>query len=326
MLISKEINQEVELLHFVNADKMEVILSPLGASIYAIVIDGKYMTLTPSDMSIWSKGNIYHGKTIGRVGNRIKGNKVICEGKEYKVENNEGENTLHGGLHGLSTQTFDYTFIQNDEFTEVTFTYLSKDGESGFPGELNVTVIYKIYEHKNNVDLTLLAKSNKNTLCSLTNHSYFKLGEENEDTLTLLIKGNRYIIPDEKTLIGQGIGVAPDYLDFSKGRVIGKDVNLPILVNTAMRGYDHHYFFDKIDIKEPQIVLTGNHYELEIYTDYSGAQLYSDNAVDGNSYFDTVSPNHRGAALEPQESHLELHYLNPSDTYEHHINYVFKRR
>lgn len=326
MKITKELKNNIEFIHFSNKDHMNVTLSPLGGSIYSITIDEKYMTLSPSDVSIWSKGNIYHGKTIGRVGNRIKGDVVEVEGIKYKIEKNEGDNTLHGGVHGLSTQTFDYKIETHDDFTLVTFHYLSKDGESGFPGDLDVKAIYKIYEEKNQIDLTLLAKSNIKTLCSLTNHTYFSLGEENEGFLSLLIKGNKYIVPDDKTLLGKGIGVAPEYLDFSHGRVIGKDINLPILVNTATRGYDHHFFFDNVQINKPQIILSGSKYELEIYTDYSGAQFYSDNVKDGVSYLGTKSEYHRGAALEPQESHLELHYLDPKNTYEHHINYVFKRK
>ncbi len=326
MEITKNLKNDIEFIKIANKDGMEVTLSPFGGSIHSIVIDGKYMTLTPSEISDWLKSGIYHGKTIGRVGNRIKGNIIECKGKKYKLENNEGENTLHGGVHGLSTQTFDYEIENHDDFALVTFHHLSKDGESGFPGELDVKAIYKIYEAKNQIDLTLLAKSNKKTLCSLTNHSYFLLGEENIDSLTLLIRGNKYIVPDDKTLLGKGIATAPEYLDFSEGKIIGKDVNSPALINVATRGYDHHFFFDKVRIDEPQIVLSGSKYELDIITDYSGAQLYSDNVKDGIGYFGTKSEYRRGPALEPQESLLELHYLDPKDTYEHHINYVFKRK
>ena len=326
MEIVKELKSNIVFIRISNKDKVEVTLSTLGASIYSITIDGKYMTLTPEDLSTWSKENIYHGKTVGRVCNRIKGDVVVCEGKQYRVEKNEGENTLHGGVHGLSTQTFDYEIESYDDSTLVTFHHLSKDGESGFPGDLDVKIIYRFYETKNQIDLTLYAKSNKKTPCSLTNHSYFSLGEENEDTLSLLIKGNKYIVPDEKTLLGKGIDVVPEYLDFSKVRNVGKDVNLPILTNMAARGYDHHFFFHEIETRNPQVVLSGGKYELEILTDYSGCQLYSDNVKDNISYFGTKSEYHRGVALEPQESHLELHYLDPNDTYEHHITYAFKRK
>ncbi len=326
MKIVKEFKNDILFMRISNKDKMEVTLSTLGASIYSITIDGKYMTLTPKDLSIWSKGNIYHGKTVGRVCNRIKGEIIECEGKQYRLEKNEGENTLHGGVHGLSTQTFDCEIESHDDFALVRFHHLSKDGESGFPGDLDVKVIYKIYGVKNQIDLTFCAKSNKKTLCSLTNHSYFSLGEENEDTLSLLIKGDKYIVPDDKTLLGKGIEKSPEYLDFSKGRIVGKDVNLPILTNTAAHGYDHHFFFDKVQTCNPQVILSGNNYELEILTDYSGCQLYSDNVKDNISYFGTKSEYHRGVALEPQESHLELHYLEPNDTYEHHIAYAFKRK
>ncbi len=326
MKITKELKNGMEFIRISNNDNMEVVLSPLGGSVYLVTIDGKCMTLTPSDVSVWSKGNMYHGKIVGRVCNRIKGNVVESEGKQYKIENNEGKNTLHGGVHGLSTQNFDYEIESHDDFTLVTFHHLSEDGESGFPGELDVKAIYKIYEARNQIDLTLLAKSNKKTLCSLTNHSYFGLGEENIDSLSLLIKGNKYIVPNEKTLLGKGIDVAPDYLDFSKGRVIGKDVNLPVLINSAVKGYDHHYFFNEVQTHSPQVILSGNKYELEISTDYSGCQIYSDNVKDNIDYFGTASEYHRGVALEPQESHLELHYLDSNDAYEHHISYVFKRK
>ena len=110
-----------------NDKGFSVTLCDLGASIYSIIFNKKEMTFVPEDYSVFFKRNIYYGKTIGRISNRVKGNKVTIDRKDYLLENNEGENTLHGGLYGLSTKKFDYQIKENEEGTTITFTYLMKD-------------------------------------------------------------------------------------------------------------------------------------------------------------------------------------------------------
>jgi len=317
------IKENLETIELTNKIGLKVTLAPLGASIYSIEYQNKQVTLTPN-FDDWKKDSLYHGKTIGRVGNRIKGNKISCDDQEYTIENNEGPNTLHGGIHGISSCVFDYKIDNYSDYTKVEFSYISPDGESGFPGTLCLKVIYQIFENEAKIKLSFIANTDKTTLCSLTNHAFFMMGEQNLDNLKLTIKGTNYIVPNKDDLIAIKVERTPEYLDFSSSKSTCKDINNPVLMDGRTQGYDHHYFFNDVDINISQIILEGAKLKLTIYTDYSGAQIYSDNYKDDIKFLGTNYHVRRGIAIEPQESHLELHYLKPKETYKHTIIYVIE--
>jgi len=317
------INKEKGTIEVLNKIGFKVIFAKLGASIYSIEYKGKQITLTPN-FEDFKKTGLYHGKTIGRVGNRIKGNKIVCDNKEYIIENNEGDNTLHGGINGISSKNFDYLINEEKDYTEVIFSYLSPDLESGFPGNLAIKVIYKIFENTAKIKLNLKANTDKETLCSLTNHAFFMLGEEDETNLKLTIKASTYILPRKEDLIGICREKVPNYLDFKDGRMIMKDINHPVLMDGKTQGYDHHFFFDKVGINEENIILESKKIRMKIFTDYSGCQIYTDNYPDNIKFLNTDKTIRRGIAIEPQESHLDLHYLRPGENYNHTIIYLFE--
>ena len=297
---------------------IEITFSNLGASIYSIVINGKYMTLTPKDVEDFKNPKVYHGKTIGRTANRIKGNVIKISNKNHELKNNEGENVLHGGKDGLSNQIWNYELSDN----EIRFSYMSKDGESGYPGNLFVRVIYTLDLENKIIDVDYSAQSDEKTLCSLTNHAYFTLGEDNIDNLQLFIAGKTYILPDPQDLVGVRKENVPDYLDFTTPKLIKEDINNASLQNSRTKGYDHYIYFDEINDAN-QVILNGDKYQLSIKTNFEGVQIYSDNYEDGVKYFGTSEDIHRGIAIEPSDNHLELHLLEPNTAYKKHIRYQF---
>lgn len=126
MEIKEYTKSDIRFIKIINKDFI-VTLCDLGASIFGIEFDGKYMTQTLVNEEDFKNKAIYYGKTIGRSGNRIPGDSIIIEGTKYLLEANEGKNTLHGGENGFSYQTFNYDIEQNNGELRVIFKYLSKN-------------------------------------------------------------------------------------------------------------------------------------------------------------------------------------------------------
>ena len=138
MDINKKVLEDLEFISIRNKNYFEVTLCPLGASVYSIKKNDDYLSQTPIDITLFKKPNIYHGKTIGRVGNRIENGQFIINNKLYQLERNEGLNTLHSGLKGFSNQLFNYRIEINDNNTSVIFSYDVKDLEDCFPGNAHI--------------------------------------------------------------------------------------------------------------------------------------------------------------------------------------------
>ena len=137
--------------------------------------DGKYedITLGCDDLAGYEKGTPYFGAIVGRFGNRIAKGKFNLEGKNYKLAVNNIGNHLHGGIKGFDKVVWTATAINGEE-PALKLTYLSKDGEEGYPGNLNVEVVYTL-QKDNSVKMDYSATTDKKTHCNLTNHAYFNL-------------------------------------------------------------------------------------------------------------------------------------------------------
>jgi len=311
--------------YIVNYGDFEVIFTSLGASIYSIKINNDYMTQTPIDFASFKLPNIYHGKTIGRVGNRIKDGKIVINNLCYQIDINEGKNTLHGGPKGFSNQIFKCEAKESPSNTIIKFTYLSKDMEAGFPGNAKIEITYIV---KPEYEITILfdAEADKDTLINLTNHSFFKLGELNIKDLSLNISASRYIHPNTKDLIPEEMRMVTSSLDFRKLKPITKDIDDPYLKDARSFGYDHHFIFDEINPDVPPIVLEGSKYMMEIYSDFGGVQIYSDNYPSDIPFYQSNTQSYRGIAIEPQDCTLDRPILKAFDHYKRFIKYTFKKK
>lgn len=323
MLIKEFKKSDLDFIELKN-DSFSVTLCNLGASIYSIIVNDEYMTMTPKNESDFWLDNIYHGKTIGRTSNRIKGNIVAIDGKEYKLKNNEGDNVLHGGTNGLSTKLFDYKIVEGISNTKVQFKYTSKNKESGFPGALKVKITYVISNKSSKIKVLFDVKTTKPTLCNLTNHTFFTLGEKSIESLSLKLNGSNYIECDNDDLTPIKKTEVNKALDFRKFKLIGKDIE-KVRFGKA-NGYDHCYFLDECESK-PQIVLKGEKYFLKIKTDFECCQIYSDNyPTDDVEWIGLNDDTNRSLAIEPSDSFLTREVLNPNERYKRFISYEFKNR
>ena len=228
-------------------------------------------------------GNPFFGALIGRYGNRIGNAQFKLEGKEYHVPANDGKNSLHGGPHGFNNQVWKGKEIPNG----VELTYLSKDGEAGYPGNLSVTVRYTLSNSGLHIDYS--ATTDKPTVLNLTNHSYFNLaGQGNGDILNheLTLHASKFT-PVDSTLIptGELRPVANTPFDFLKPHRIGERINVDDEQLKIAKGYDHNWVVDSqgagklTDTAEVYEPTTGR--VLRVSTTQPGVQFYTGNFLDG---------------------------------------------
>jgi aldose 1-epimerase len=261
------------------------------------------------------------------VGNRIEGNKITLDGKEYTLLNNEGENTFHGGVDGLSTKVFDAEIIEANDYIKVIYHYLSKDLESGFPGNLDVYVTYTVNKDKPELLIEFKATTDKVTYCSLTNHAYYTVGEPSLYTTKLYINSSNYLHVRQNDSIPIEKRALPEYMNFKIIKEITKDINHPILLDSKAHGYDHHYFFDnENEFNTLKASLIGRKYKMDIFTDFKGMQIYSCN------YLKTTYPHyeldnivHKSLAMEPQDDFLNINILKPGEIYNKFIKLCFTK-
>lgn len=323
-MIKEYLENNLKFIKVSNSD-LTIAFCDLGASIYSIKFNNKEMLLTPKNLEDYSKNNIYLGKSVGRTANRIKGDVIKIDGETYKLEENEFGNTLHGGANGLSSKTFKYKVSESKSSTKVVFSYTSKAGESGFPGTLKTQITYKIAKEKPEFKINFKASSDKPTLCDLTNHSYFNLGEESVKPLSLKILSSQYLLTTTDELLPLEMKDVFDELDFRSFKRIKKGLKSSQIKQGKANGYDHYLLFDEMS-KKPQIILKSKDVKLKIYTDFEGVQIYSDNYEDDIEYLNTNEKVNRGIAIEPMDNYLNRKVLRPGKKYARFIKYKFSAK
>ena len=248
----------------------------------------------------------YFGATIGRVGNRVALGKFTLEGKQYQIPLNNGKNALHGGVKGF--QDVVWNAEKTNENTLV-FTYVSPDGEQGFPGNLNVKVTYSITED-GAVKMEYEATTDKTTIANLTNHAFFNLNGEGSGTILnheLQIYGDKFTPVDEGLIpTGEFKSVKNTPFDFTSKHTIGERIENKDEQLKFGKGYDHNYVLndEKRDgfIHAATIKGDVSGIALDIYTEEPGLQFYSGNFMQSQNTFKSgVKDDFRTAfALETQ--------------------------
>jgi aldose 1-epimerase len=231
-----------------NTQGMEVRISNYGGTIthwLAPDKDGKLedIVLGYDSLSGYLKESPYFGAIIGRYGNRIAKGRFALDGKNYTLAINNGENALHGGLQGFDKQIWNTETIKENNEVGLKMTYLSKDGEEGYPGNLSITITY-LLKNDNSLQVDYQAITDKSTPVNLTNHTYFNLtGNTKRDILEhqLTLNADRFL-PVDATLIPTGVlqDVKNTPFDFTKPQTIGKRINETTNDQIVKGGgYDH---------------------------------------------------------------------------------------
>ena len=274
-----------------NANGMEVKISNYGGVIThwtAPDKDGKFedIVLGFDSLAGYFTPPPYFGAIIGRYGNRIAKGKFTLDGKNYQLAKNNGENHLHGGLIGYDKVLWNAEPIEGEE-SALRLTYLSKDGEEGYPGNLNITVVYTLLKD-NSLKMDYSATTDKATVINLTNHSYFNLSGSKKDILDeeITLNADRYL-PVDKGLIptGELRSVTGTVFDFTKPTVIGKGINEVKDEQIKLGGgYDHAWILNK---KGNELSLAATVLEkisgrkMEVLTTEPAIQFYTGNFLDG---------------------------------------------
>jgi len=236
-----------------------------------------------SDLQGYLSDHPFFGATVGRYANRIAKGHFTLNGKEYSLAINNGPNTLHGGKIGFSRKVWKAEILPGMTAAAVRFTYLSKDGEENFPGNLNVSVTYTLTD-TNELKLDYRAETDQDTPINLTNHSYFALGGPGKNILdeVLFLNAGEYT-PVDSTLIptGEIKSVKGTPLDFTKPTAIGARIN----EIKDIGGYDHNFVLNgkagKLRLAARAADPTTGR-QMEVWTTEPGVQFYSSIGLNGS--------------------------------------------
>jgi len=250
-----------------------------------------------------SKGAAFFGALVGRYANRIARAKFSLDGKEYTLAKNNGENTLHGGPAGFHNRMWEGKIIPDG----VELTYVSKDGEEGYPGNLSVTVRYTVESGDLKIDYA--ATTDKPTVLNLTNHSYFNLSGQGNGTILqeqLQLNASR-VTPVDSTLIptGELKSVSGTPFDFLKPHAVGERINADDEQIRLGHGYDHNFVIDgggKELTKAAEVYDPASGRVLQVLTTEPGVQFYTSNFLDGSikGKEGIAYPRNAGLCLETQ--------------------------
>ena len=281
----------------------------------------------------------YFGALIGRYGNRIGGAKFTLEGQTYTLATNNGPNSLHGGVKGFDKVVWQVAEAEVGKHgPELELTYLSKDGEEGFPGNLKVKAEYVLTDN-NELKVKFKATTDKPTVVNLTHHSYFNLaGQGNGDILGHVV----YIDSDKTTPVDSGLITTGEFtdvtgtpFDFRKPTAIGARINDPDKVLQYGPGYDHNWVINKPAGKfglQARVEEPTSGRVMEVLSDEPGLQFYAGNFLDGTikGKGGVAYQIHTGFCMEPQhypdspnKPNFPSVELKPGQTYHNVIVYKF---
>lgn len=251
--------------------------------------DGNYkdIVLGFNNLLEYDSESPYFGAIIGRYGNRIAKGKFTLNGENYTLAVNNDENHLHGGLKGFDKVVWDSKEVFDDSTASLVLSYLSNDMEEGYPGNLNVKVIYTL-DNNDELSVKYEAVSDKTTIINLTQHSYFNLSADfNKNILDhdILINADSFL-PVDSTLIPTGeirnVGDTP--FDFRRPKNIGEEINNSNQQLIIGNGYDHCWVLNNQDQGLRFVASaydSGTGRLLEVFSDQPGIQFYSGNFLDG---------------------------------------------
>ncbi|MFA6085677.1 aldose epimerase family protein [Mucilaginibacter sp.] len=283
-------NKQVKLYTLKNKNGVEAAITNYGGRLVSLLVpdkEGKFVDVVLGYENLKNYRELkenYFGALIGRYGNRIAKGRFTLNGKSYQVNVNDGPNSLHGGANGYFKQVWDVTKA-NGQMLELT--YLSKDGEEGYPGNLKIIVSYTLKDD-NSLEIAYHATTDKETVINLTNHAYFNLnGAASEEGITnhlLQINADAYT-PVDSLLIPTGKieTVKGGAFDFTTAKAIGKDIGMKDRQLGYGKGYDHNFVLNKHRDDEPVVTLlspiTG--IQMKVFTNEPGIQFYSGNFLKG---------------------------------------------
>ena len=285
-----EDGQPVDLYILTNKNGMQAAITNYGGTVVSLKVadrNGKFedVVLGYDNLDGYATGKAYIGATVGRYANRIAHATFTLDGITYTLAKNDGDNHLHGGFNKRVWTAKD---VSSGAGQALELTYLSKDGEEGFPGNLPVKVVYTLTD-QNELKIDYSATTDKDTVLNLTNHAYFDLaGQGNGDILQqqIMIKADRFTPIDATSIpTGELRSVRGTPFDFTNSTAIGARIDQDDQQLKLGRGYDHNFVLNGDTMRA--LFLAAQAYDphsgrvLEVFTTEPGIQLYTGNFLDG---------------------------------------------
>jgi len=344
-MVKKEVfgthqGKEVYLLTLTNMPGNIIRLTNYGAKINWVEVPDKNgrkdnVTFGYDTFEETLKGDMSFGSIVGRYANRIAKGKFSLDGIEYTLPVNNGPNTLHGGPAGWHSVVWDAEVMKDSKFPSVKFSYISPDMEEGFPGKVNISIVYT-WTDNNEIVMDYTYSTDKKTVVNVTNHAYFNLhGAGNGDILDheVVIKASAFT-PVDSVMIptGEIRPVAGTPLDFNTPHTIGERIGEKYEQLVLGDGYDHNYVLDNKEDVDVTVYEPVSGRVLEVITDQPGMQLYTGNFLTGKQIGHGGKPfNYRsGLCLEsghypdsPNHPDFPTTTINPGETFKSTTIYRF---
>lgn len=284
--------EEVELYTLRNG-KNEVSIATWGAAVTSLRVPDRNgaiadIVLGFDSLEPYTKPNPFFGVVVGRYANRIGQGRFTLDHKEYKLTINNDKNQLHGGPEGFYRKVWKAEEVEAKDGPSLKLTYVSPDGEEGYPGTLTASVTYTLTDDSA-LRMEYTATTDKLTVVNLTNHAYFNLSGPGEGEILgdeLMVKAARYTPVDETSIpTGELRSVANTPFDFRKQTALGARIGAADDQLKIGKGYDHNFVLDGGVTKKPRLVASMHDPKsgrvLEIITTEPGMQLYTGNFLDG---------------------------------------------
>ena len=335
--------EEIKYYILTNENGASVMLSSLGAGIVGVWVPDANGELADVVLG-YNKPESYFadgpcaGKVPGRFANRIAKGKFTLDGKEYTLAINNGPNALHGGPTGFQNRVWESRVLP--EGNGVVFTYKSKDGEEGYPGNLTAEAEYT-WSNSNELRLNLRATTDAPTVINLTNHAYFNLDGENSGSVLdheLKLRASCFLPTDETQIpTGEFAPVAGTPMDFTEFKAIGRDIKADYEPLKIGKGYDHCWVIDGYEkgrlhtVAELKSTKSGR--LLEVQSTQPGIQVYTGNWLEGcpESISHGAYHDYDGVALEcqnfpdaPNKPEFPSSVLRPGEEFNETIVFKFK--
>lgn len=335
--------EKVESYKLKNAAGMEVDIITYGGRITNLSVpDNKgafsNVVLNFNSLQQYEKDNPFFGALIGRFGNRIAKATFSIDDKAYPLAANDGDNSLHGGVKGFDKVVWTVKDVKEGDNASLTLTYLSKDMEEGFPGNLAVTVIYTL-SNDNTLEVAYSATTDKKTVINLTQHAYFNLSGDFSNKILdheLTLDADAYL-PVDATLIptGEIAKVAGTPFDFTTSKTVGKEIEAEDDQLKKGLGYDHCWVLNNQDKGMRSVALVkhaSSGRTMEVLTTEPAMQFYTGNFLDGTLPTNAggVYEQRTGFCLEtqhypdaPNQEAFPSTLLSPGETYSTKTTFKF---
>jgi len=291
----KEVDgKQTKFYTLTNANGVEITFTNFGQRLISLYVPDKNgnfddVVLGPDNLEgFMAPGGAFFGSVVGRYGNRIGKGEFELNGSTYTLAKNNGENHLHGGIKGFNAVVW-----ETDQYSDesIIFSRTSPDMEEGYPGNLQVTVSYRLTDD-NELKIDYQATTDKTTVVNLTHHSFFNLAGEAAGNIgdhIMMINADAFTPVDEGLIpTGEIRKVEGTPFDFQEAKPIGKDIDEDTEQIRFGKGYDHNFVLNDEPINEDGLVLAAKVEEpksgrtMEVYTNEPGVQFYTGNFMDGS--------------------------------------------